>query len=149
MMAGHEKDIVRSFLGMHREMERFLNEAFRSGQSSSFTGKQSWNPSVDVFETTTSYVVKVELAGLDLDEVEVTFDDGELTISGCRRDRCTEARTSCHQMEIPYGDFKRTVPLSKDINGDGITADYVQGFLEILLPKSQEHRHKRIQIKVE
>jgi HSP20 family protein len=104
---------------------------------------------VDVFETENSYVVKVEVAGLDLDNLNVTFEDGHLIVSGSRHDSCPETKVTCHQMEIPYGHFKRTMFISRNVDWDGITASYVGGFLEIRLPRAQAARRKKVKIDVE
>jgi len=148
-MNEHGKDMVRGFLGMRREMDRFLTDVFRSIHASSFAGGHSWSPPVDVFETEHSYVVNVEVAGLDLDNLSVTFEDGHLSISGSREDSCPDPKVSCHQMEIPYGRFKRTVFISRSVDWDGITAGYAAGFLEIRLPKAQGGRRRKVKIEVE
>jgi HSP20 family protein len=148
-MNEHRKEVVRGFLGMGREMDRFLTDVLRSMHVSSFAGGHSWSPPVDVFETENSYVVKMEVAGLELDDLNVTFEDGYLSISGAREDCCADPKISCHQMEIPYGQFKRTMFISRNVDWDGITAGYVGGFLEIRLPKAGEGRHKKVKIQVE
>ncbi len=142
-MAEYEKELIRRFLGMHRRMEHFL------GQASSFTAEQCWSPPVDVFETETSYIVKTEIAGLAREDVEVEFNDGQLTIEGCRHEFCTEPKVSCRQMEIPYGHFRRTIFVSRNIDGDNITASYTGGFLEIRLPRAHAPGQKKVEIKVE
>jgi len=148
-MAEYERDLIRRFLGMHRRMEHFLNHAFQGGHASSFTAEHCWSPPVDVFETATSYIVKAEIAGLAREDVEVEFNDGQLTIEGCRHEFSAEAKVSCRQMEIPYGHFRRTVFVSRNIDGDQITASYTGGFLEICLPRARAPRQKRVEIKVE
>jgi len=148
-MAGYEKDFVRNFLGMHRQMERFLSDAFRSGHPSAFSSEASWCPPVDVFETEDAYVVKMELAGVDRDNLSVTFDHGQLTVVGCRHEFCSEAKVTCHQMEIPYGQFKRTIFISRNTDADGITAQYVTGFLEIHIPRADRHSQEKVRIEVE
>jgi HSP20 family protein len=148
-MDEHQKEVTRNFLAMGREMDRFLSDVLHSMHVPSFTGGHSWSPPVDVFETQNNYVVKMEIAGLDLDNLSVTFEDGCLTISGSRQDCCPDPRVSCHQMEIPYGHFKRTMFISKNVDWNGITAGYVGGFLEIRLPKAQQGRRKKVKIQVE
>jgi HSP20 family protein len=148
-MAEHRKETVLNFLGMGREMDRFLTDVLQSMHMSPFAGGHSWSPPVDVFETQNSYVVKMEIAGLELDNLSVTFEDGDLTLSGSRQDCGLDPKVSCHQMEIPYGHFKRTMFISKNVDKDGITAGYVAGFLEIRLPKAQQGRRKKIKIQVE
>jgi HSP20 family protein len=148
-MAGYERDFMRNILSAHRHMERFLNDVLRYGHSMSPAGRQSWSPPIDVFETENSYVVRVEVAGLELNNLEVTFDDGRLTISGYRVDRGSEERVICHQMEIPYGHFTRTIDISRNVDGDSITASYAAGFLEIRLPRSRPVWRKKVEIRLE
>ena len=148
-MAEYEKDLIRRFLGMHRHMEHFLGHAFQAGHASSFGAEHRWSPPVDVFETATSYIAKAEIAGLAREDVQVEFNDGQLTIEGCRHEFCTEAKVSCRQMEIPYGHFRRTVFVSRNIDGDNITASYAGGFLEICLPRAHARQHRKVEIKVE
>ena len=148
-MVAREGDFVRSFVGMHRQMSRFLDEVFRYGRPPSFTAQQCWSPPVDVFETDTAYVVKLEIAGIDRQGLEVTFNDGQLTVEGVRRDFSPHTKVICHQMEIPYGPFKRSIFISRRIDVDHISADYVAGFLEICLPRSDVRRKKKVEIKVE
>jgi len=148
-MAGFDKDFLQSFIGMRRQMERLLNDVFRPGRPSSFAGEHSFSPPADVFETDKGFTVKVELAGVAKDDIEVTFSDGHLTISGRRQDHSPEARLSCQQMEIAYGHFKRGIFVSTDVDGDRIAADYVDGFLVITLPRARLRQHRKIQIKVE
>jgi len=147
-MAGYEKDFVRGFLGMQRQMERLLSDAFRVGHPSSFTRDMSWSPPVDVFETEEAYVVKAELAGVRRHDLRVTFDAGRLTIEGSRQDACTQPRVSCHQMEIPYGHFRRAVFISRNVDAEGIVAHYEAGFLEVHIPRSPAELQRKVQIDV-
>ena len=67
------------------------------------SGIKSWNPPFDLLETDDNYIVRVEIAGMQEEDFEVTFDDPVLTIKGKRQDDiefCTY-----HQMEIPFGEF--------------------------------------------
>jgi len=148
-MGESRNDSVRDLLAVGREMDRFLTDVFRSIHVSSFLGGHSWSPPVDVFETENNYVVKADVAGLDLDNLNVTFEDGYLTISGSRHDCCPEPKVTCHQMEIPYGHFQRTMFISRNVDWDGITAGYVGGFLEIRLPRAPTTRRKKVKIEVE
>ena len=148
-MAGHEKDFIRNLVGMQRQMQHLLSHAFHAAGASPFARESSWSPPVDVFETESSTIVKVEVAGLARENVNVEFEDGQLTIEGCRHEFSPEARVSCRQMEIPYGHFRRTILISRNVDGDNITATYAGGFLEICLPRSDERRHRKVDIKVD
>jgi HSP20 family protein len=149
VMATHEKDFVRSFLGMQREMERFLSEAFRRAHPPAFSPHMAWTPAVDVFETATHYVVKVELAGIERDRLRVQLDGGQLVIEGCRDDACPEERVTCHQMEIPYGHFRRTIFVSRDVDAEHVSAHYESGFLTVRIPRSQAGPARSVRIEVD
>ncbi len=135
-MAWSEKEFIRSFLGMHRQMERVLDETFRHGSRPPAGDPSSWSPPADVYETAEGFLVRLEIGGLDLENLHVTFDDGCLTVEGRRCDLgCTES-VVCHQMEIPYGPFRRELAISRDVDAAGITAHYADGLLTIRLPRS-------------
>ena len=98
---------------------------------------QAWRPPTDVYETEDSIVVKVEVAGMAEDDFAITFADRNLIISGIRRD--PSAKLGYHQMEIPYGEFRTDIYVSKAINIDEIEASYENGFLLVTLPKEGAH----------
>jgi HSP20 family protein len=141
-------DFIRSFIGMHREMERLFHETLQ-GRPPSFGGEQAWTPSVDVFETEAGYVVRFELPGVNREDIEITFEEGHLTVSGHRHDCCSEVRLVCHQMEIPYGPFKRTIFIPKAVNGEKIVAHCTAGVLEVALPRARTSGSRKVSIEVE
>lgn len=121
------------FRQMEREMQRFTDEALRT---------VLFHPRADVHETGQALIVKVELAGIKPDRLDVTLsaDDHMLTIAGTRaesQEECRE-RIKCYQLEIYYGAFERTVELPPDVSfdRDAISATYRDGFLVITLPKN-------------
>ncbi|GAB4544062.1 MAG: hypothetical protein Kow0063_37680 [Anaerolineae bacterium] len=97
-----------------------------------------WRPPTDVYETDSSIVVKVEVAGMTERDFSITYSDRNLVISGIRRDPA--AKLGYHQMEIPYGEFQTNVYVFEAIDVDGIEASYENGFLLVTLPKSGVHR---------
>jgi HSP20 family protein len=92
-----------------------------------------WNPAADVFQSNDGWVVKLDLAGICSDELEVEIRDSKLRISGCRRD--THYREGCvyQQMEITYSRFEKTIQFPAPIDGASIKRDYSDGFLIIKL----------------
>jgi len=94
-----------------------------------------WLPDVDVFESTTGVVVRVELAGVRSEDVRVTVDAGTLRISGVRRviDRTDVERL--HQMEIATGPFERRVQIPVPIEREAVSANLADGFLTVVLPR--------------
>jgi len=96
-----------------------------------------WLPDVDVFESTTGVVVRVELAGVRSEDVRVTVDAGTLRISGVRRviDRTDVERL--HQMEIASGPFERRVRIPVAYQRDRVTAHLADGVLIVHVAKRQ------------
>jgi len=94
-----------------------------------------WNPPTDVYETVSSMVIKMEIAGVSLSELDVTLEDRLLIIRGCRRENSCLDKEDFHLMEIRYGAFERAFPLSPKTHFDEIHAQYSNGFLIITVPK--------------
>ena len=92
-----------------------------------------WRPPTDVYETEKDVVVKMEIAGMRDEDMEVVVQENLLLISGSRSD--TTERKAYHQMEIPFGRFSVGIELSVRVNTDNATAEYKDGFLTIQLPK--------------
>jgi HSP20 family protein len=94
-----------------------------------------WSPPTDVYETETEYVVRAELAGIEETELEITFENGILVISGTRAD--VPERRAYHQMEIHFGKFSTAISVPGPIDLDGSTAEYKDGFLMVRMPKTK------------
>jgi HSP20 family protein len=91
----------------------------------------AWQPAVDVYRTTTGWLVKAELAGVRPEDVDVRIGDSHLVIRGRRRDWSCESTASCHRLEITYSDFERTLELPTDLRHAHIATDYQYGLLII------------------
>jgi HSP20 family protein len=112
------------------------------------TAKAMWAPMVDISERKDAYLVAVELPGVGLDDLEITFQDGLLTIQGERRDPHDAATEKLHRVERRYGTFRRSITLPSHVMADGIEATTQDGVLQILVPKAAELHAKRIQVHV-
>jgi len=93
-----------------------------------------WSPPTDEYETEEAYIVRVEIAGMRDDDLEVSFENNKLFISGARSD--LRERRAYHQMEIRFGKFATVVALQGDVDLEKSTADYRDGFLTVILPKA-------------
>ncbi|RPJ25684.1 MAG: Hsp20/alpha crystallin family protein [Chloroflexi bacterium] len=93
-----------------------------------------WSPPTDVYETEENYVIKVEIAGMREEDFEVGFDNNILMIIGYRSD--LNERRAYHQMEIRFGRFEIAAEIPTAANMEKATAEYKDGFLTIMLPKS-------------
>ncbi len=92
-----------------------------------------WSPPTDVYETETDYVVRVELAGIRETDLEITFENGILVITGIRSD--VPERRAYHQMEIHFGKFSTAIGVPGPIDLEKSVAEYTDGFLMVRMPK--------------
>ena len=90
-----------------------------------------WNPSADVYRCDEGWIVKVDLAGVHPDELEIEVRNSNLTIRGCRRDTFYREGFVLHQMEITYSRFEKTIQFPAPIEGASVAHDYSDGFLII------------------
>lgn len=95
----------------------------------------AWRPPTDVYETEENVVVKMEVAGIRDEDLEVTVQENLLLIGGSRSD--STERKAYHQMEIPFGKFSVVIDLPVRVNTENATAEYKDGFLTIQLPRER------------
>jgi HSP20 family protein len=105
-------------------------------------GVNVWSPPTDEYETEAEYIVRMEIAGMREEDLEVSLENNTLFIMGSRTD--SPERRAYHQMEIRFGKFATAVGLPGPVNMDEARAEYKDGFLTIALPKAKPN-----QIKVE
>lgn len=97
-----------------------------------------WNPAADVYQCTDGWVVKIDLAGICSDELEIELHDSVLRIRGCRRDTSYREGFVYQQMEITYSRFEKTIQFPGPIDGASLKHDYQDGFLIINLHRSKD-----------
>jgi HSP20 family protein len=102
----------------------------------------AWSPPTDIYENKEAYVIRVEIAGMREDDFEVSLENNTLLISGVRPDFAEQHR-AYQQMEIRFGKFTTVVSLPGAVNMEQAHAEYKNGFLTVILPKSsQNHKVK-------
>lgn len=94
-----------------------------------------WRPSTDLIELEDRYIIRVEVAGMKESDFQISMDQNTLTIRGSRGD--TGERKAYHQMEIPFGEFITQVEIPSNIDREKAEAEYIDGFLRIIMPKAQ------------
>lgn len=92
-----------------------------------------WNPSADVYRSPDGWIVKLDLAGICSDDLEIELHDNVLSIRGCRRDTHYREGFVYHQMEITYSRFEKQIQFPATIEGASIGRDYSDGFVIIKL----------------
>ena len=90
-----------------------------------------WNPAADVYHAGDGWVVKVDLAGVSVDDLKIVLADSHLIISGCRRDTFYREGYIYQQMEITYSRFEKRIDFPCSIDEPSLTQDYRDGFLII------------------
>ncbi len=98
-----------------------------------------WVPNTDVYETDNGLVIKVELAGMRSEHLEITVEGNRMRIAGNRPDGCRAAKCSFLVMEINYGPFESLLELPVAYDLSQAKAAYLNGFLRIDVPLSQRH----------
>lgn len=135
------EETANPILALHREMNRMFDDVLR-GFDRPFGGfgsmTQAGGPSLEVDETDKEYRVTAELPGLARDDVEITCDDGVLTIRGEKQGEKREGRTFSERW---YGRFERRVSLP-DADDSRAQASFRDGLLTVTLPKTERAQQK-------
>lgn len=142
-------DPFREIGELENRLEKFFGRPALAGNG----GKEAmtvaqWAPAVDITEDDKEYLVKAELPDLKKEEVKVTVENGELTISGERKLEKEEKNKKYHRIERSYGSFVRSFTLPEAVNGDKVNAEFKDGLLTVHLPKDEKAKPKAIDVKV-
>jgi HSP20 family protein len=139
-MAASRQDIVRKLRGLEDEMDRLFDHFLLSRSYLGMLSESVWHPPTDVYETENAVMVVMEIPGVESEEVDITWHDSVLHISGRRADRCKDTKVCVHLMEINYGHFHRTIETGFALEDGSIEdARITSGFLRIRIAKPREH----------
>jgi HSP20 family protein len=129
-------------------MNRMFDTMFRYDTRDEDSGFSAWSPAVDIAEHDDGYVVKVELPGVNKEDVKITIESNILTIRGEKKQEKETKKENYHRVERSYGTFQRSFTLPTTVKSDKIDATYNNGILNIALPKAEEAKPKQIEVKV-
>ena len=115
-------------------------------QPTSPANRRYVRPRADITETTNGFVVQVEMPGVNRQGLEVTFENGDLTLLGHRTAPKVSTGSETLYRESRPSDFRRTFELDQSIDAGGITAALDQGLLTLNLPKAEAAKSRRIEI---
>lgn len=107
-----------------------------------------WLPPVDLSETKELLTVKIELPGLEKKDIDLSVDNGLLTIKGEKKEEKEETDKHFHRIERSYGSFARTIALPVDVKEDKVDATFKDGILTVTLPKTKEELKKVTHVKI-
>ena len=108
-----------------------------------------WAPKIDIRENKEAYIIDAELPGVKKENVNITLDNGVLTIDGEKQFQKESEDEKAHRIERIYGSFKRSFSLPELVNEDAVVAKFKEGILSLMIPKAQEQKRKSIAIQVE
>lgn len=121
---------------MSRFIERALNEPFTATPSPEALG---WLPAVDIVETPKELMLTAELPGLELKDIDVTVEEGVLTIRGEKiEEKKEEEEKKVYLYERNYGSFQRAFALPNLVDASKINAEFAKGVLKVRIPKTGE-----------
>ena len=117
------------------------------GQQQGSATATAWAPALDISERKDAYLVTVELPGVEPDDFQITMEDGLLTIQGERQFAQESSEQQFHRVERRYGAFRRSITLPAQVQADQIEASFDNGVLEVMVPKAEEAKPKRIRVR--
>ncbi len=117
-----------------------------SQSSTGVTSAPAWAPPVDISERKDAYVLTVELPGVKVEDLEIAFQDGLLTIQGERPLTQDSTNEQFPVLERRYGLFRRSITLPLHVKADAIEASTEDGVLQVVVPKVEEVKPKRIEV---
>lgn len=130
---------------LRREIDRLFDDAF--GREGARGARATWAPVVDVREEDRALIFEFELPGLRPEQVEITSDNGVLTVRGDKREERTENEGRQHIVERTYGAFSRSFQLPQGVDEERIEASFENGVLTVRVPKAAQPQPRRIQIR--
>ena len=144
----------RELLSIEREFNKMFNSlsnrfGFGNGDDVDKEYENAvWSPSSDIYEDKENYVLTLDLPGIKKDNVKISYVDGQLNISGERKNEKESKDGTYHRVERSYGKYFRSFSLPKEIKDDKIDAEFKDGQLTITVPKADEVKPKEIDIKI-
>lgn len=130
-----------------REMDR-LFDRFWEDDGENLPAIREWVPSLDFSETADTYMVRIEIPGLEPKDVQVTLQDNVLTVKGEKKEEIKEKDERFYRLERSYGMFSRSLRLPAPVEGAKVNAVFKGGLLTVTVPKAPEAKAATIPIKV-
>lgn len=141
------RDPIREMLSWNRAMERMLDNLYGEGELG-YGEPFNLRIPLDVIENEEEFIVKADVAGINPDDIEITYTENNLSIKAEIADEREEKEEGrYHLRERRFGTFSRTISMPGTVDSDNINAETENGVLKIHLPKKEEVKPKRIEIK--
>lgn len=136
---------MRNLARIQNEMSRWMRDAFDGADAT--TGPGLYAPAVDIIEHGDDLVLLADLPGVRREDIDVSVENRTLTLTGERKAPAESEDSAVYRSERPMGKFTRTFSLPATVDVGRITAEHKEGVLRVALPKAEEARPRRIEIK--
>ncbi|MBN2280776.1 MAG: Hsp20/alpha crystallin family protein [Candidatus Marinimicrobia bacterium] len=135
---------TRNLRVFNDEIDNYLND-FWNGEDSYLS---KFTPNVDIEELDDEFQFHAELPGLEKKDVIITVKENVLTISGEKQSKKEEKNKNYHRIESSFGKFQRSFRLPQNVDQNAIKAEFKNGILDVIIPKTETAKPKEIEIKV-
>ena len=143
---------VSDLASWNQQMDRWFSDLMKRGRWNVAGEDQvrgSWTPAVNVLEKKDAIEITADLPGLAAEDVEVTVEEGVLTIRGERSFEEAQEGETYHRLERSYGLFERTFSLPNSVDPTKIQAKFKNGEMVVTLPRREESKPRSVKIKVD
>ena len=139
-------DPFRDLVTVQDEINRLFGRTYGArGNGADFAS--GWAPAIDIHETGESFVIDLELPGIEPDKVDISFEGDTLTVRGERASADETEGETYHRVERRFGAFSRSVVLPPTADSERIEAAFDKGVLTITVPKAERAKPRRIEVK--
>jgi HSP20 family protein len=139
------KDPFASTLPYMRDLSRFFN---LEHDDDSILSQVNWTPSVDIAEKDDHFLIEADIPGVDPNDINVSMENGYLTISGERKSESKDEKSGYTRIERSHGTFYRRFILPESADSENISACSKKGVLEIKVGKAEITKPKNIKVDV-
>jgi HSP20 family protein len=142
-------DPFRDLRTLQEEVNRLFTGSMPRAFDDEGIARGAWSPSVDIYENKEQIVLEAELPGMKRDDFDLSVENNIITLRGQRQFEKQDESDNYHRVERSYGSFTRSFTLPNTVTAEGANAEYKNGVLRVTLPKREETKARRIEIKAE
>ena len=142
-------DPYREFSHLQDRINRVFGDAYGRRDDEAMLSSGTWTPPVDIYQNgDQELVLKAELPDMTREDIDITVENGTLTIKGEKKFATDIREESLHRVERRYGTFSRSFSLPQTVDTGKVAAEYRNGVLTVRLPLREEARPRQIKVEV-
>ena len=140
------RDFEEEIIKLRNRMNQILSEPVSGAGQPELMDAVEWLPPLDVLENKDDITVRIDVPGVDPDEMDLSISGDVLYVAGERKQEVERGDENYHTIERGYGKFARRVKLPTSVDVDSIKASYKNGVLTVKLPKLEEKKTGKIKV---